>query len=118
MSKIKWGSVSILIVVTLTIWYTVWEFRDLRSQNLTKDKQLLQAQTKIEQLSKLSPIEIDEIDLKTSQLDSEKYAKLEEENKRLKELAVWKTRCLKKKIIWEETDCENNLERYASYNLK
>ena len=118
MSKKKIGIISALIVLWLIIWYGIVDYNKTNSELADAKLSLLQAQSKIEQLKELSPIEIDEIDLKKAQLDSEKYAKLEAENKRLKEMSVWKTRCLKKKIVWEEKDCTNNLERYASYNLK
>ena len=118
MRKKRIATVSILIVAWLTIWYSIWEFSSLNDKLENSLKENLKQQTVIEQLKTLSPIEIDEIELKTAQLDSEKHEILEADHKKLKELAIWKTRCLKKKIIWEETNCSENLERYASYNLK
>ena len=118
MSKKKIGIILTLTVTWLIIWYGWFHIVDLQNTIIETKKQNLKYKNTIEQLKELSPIEIDEIDLKKAQLDSEKYAKLEAENKRLKEMSVWKTRCLKKKIVWEEKDCTNNLERYASYNLK
>ena len=57
------------------------------------------AKAEIEALKIPSQVEITNKELTQAILDSDKYKKLEAKDKALKENAIWKTRCLKKKII-------------------
>jgi len=121
MKKQKIVIVSTIIVATLFIWYRDYtkgvEYNALITQ-------LKEYQMQNSELKALSQIEVDQIELESAKINTDKLISQELEAnellikiKGLKELSIWKTRCLKKKIIWEEENCETDLERYASYNL-
>jgi len=95
----KLRTISILVVLALLIGYTWYIAYGLNQSILKLAKENLRQQAVIGQLKILSPIEIDDIDLKKANLNIEKYTKLEAENKKRKELATWKSRCLKKKLV-------------------
>jgi len=95
----KIGTISILVVLALLIGYTWYIAYGLNQSIIKLSKENLRQQAVIGQLKILSPIEIDNIDLQKANLNIEKYTKLEAENKKKKEQAIWKTRCLKKKLV-------------------
>ena len=94
----------VLIAISL-LYYIVITQTTLKSQ-----------ENEISTLKLPSQIEITNQELTQSILDSAKYEKLEAENKRLKENAIWKQRCLEKKILWEKLNCNEDLERFANYS--
>ncbi len=115
MSKRNLGVLSILLVTWLAIWYNSYT----NSMNLENaHKEIIQYQMQIDELEKPSQIELDEIDLKKAEVNAIAYWKLEAESKARKEQAIWKTRCIKKKIIWEEEECETNLEERFAIHVK
>lgn len=107
---------SVLIVVCLVYWYILTS-EALTNYNNVKAS-VLNLKAENEKLKQLSPIEQDAEELKQTGLDYEYYKAEEQEMKELKELSKWKQRCLKKKLIWEETQCKDNLEKHADYSGK
>ncbi len=112
MSKQTIGILSILLVMWLIMWYK--NYSDITRLN-NAHKEIIKYKMQIDELQEPSQIEKDEIELKKAELDSIAYWKLEAESKKRKEESIWKTRCLKKKIVWEEDICDNDLERFAVY---
>jgi len=102
----------IWVVAITAIWYTSYS-------NYTLQQEIKKTKLEMQLLKQPSQIEIMWDELKKAIMNSKIYSKKEIEYKNKKEQAIWKTRCLKKKIIWEEKwSCEKELNRFASYNIK
>ena len=102
----------IWVVAITAIWYTSYS-------NYTLQQEIKKTKLEMQVLKQPSQIEKMWDELKKAIIDSKIYSKKEIEYKNKKEQAIWKTRCLKKKIIWEEKwSCKKELDRFASYNLK
>lgn len=117
MSRQNMIKVVSVIVLVILAWLVVSSNQSLKRENAMLNLDLQKEKIKSEKLQELSQIEIDQLDLQKAEYDSIRYAEEEAQYKKLKEESIWKTRCLKKKMIGEEESCEENLERYASYNL-
>ncbi len=113
--RIIWWIIIVIIFILLLVaviqvyWYHKTEIakKDMLLQEAKKP-------SKIEQIA--SNIDI-------TKNEAEKQKQIQEKAKNKYELAIWKWRCLELNLVLEANkekleDCNNNLERFASYNLK
>lgn len=119
----------IIIAVLFVSWTYAYQINSLTSD-------VVEAKNQIEVLKKndirtiraeIDSLEADAIEYAKMEIDLRKQAEeniaLAELRKQYKEESIWKKRCLKKNVDLylegsEMEDCSENLERFASYNIK
>lgn len=106
-----------IVWVILLVIFTLFQVYSFYKSEITEKEKLIQEANK--------PSKIEEIASSIDNLknEAEKQKQIQENAKIQYETAIWKQRCFEQNLILEAKkekleDCDSDLERFSSYNLK